>query len=183
MIYPVRVMREIAVTAMGADRPGIVAALTEGVLSVHGNLEDCRAALLRGSFAVVLLVSVPDDVGVEDVRAALTPAAERLGMGLWVGPAAPRSDASAWGERCVVSVYGIDHPGIVHAVTGALAAHGVNIRDLSSRAVGTPPIYTLAIEADLPIGLDAPALQGLLQPTARDNRVELAVTAEGDELL
>ena len=40
-------MNEVAVTAVGADRPGIVAARTGALLEIGGNLEDMRAALLR----------------------------------------------------------------------------------------------------------------------------------------
>ncbi|MCB0882133.1 MAG: ACT domain-containing protein [Thermoleophilia bacterium] len=176
-------MREIAVTAMGADRPGIVAALTGGLVAVGGNLDDVRASILGGSFAIVLLVRVPDDVTAGDVRAALQPDADRLGMGLWVGDAPPPAMPGEDVERCVVSVYGIDHPGIVHAVARDLAAHGVNIRDLSSRAVGTPPIYTLAVEVDLPPALSAEALRVALAPTAERSRVELAVTPWDEDLL
>jgi len=175
-------VNEYAVTAVGADRPGIVAALTEALLGIGGNIEDCRAALLRGSFAIALLVTVPDDVGPERVAGALVPVADRLGLGLWTGPAAPPHD-EATGGRCVVSVYGIDHPGIVHAVTTALAAEGANIVDLSARAVGRPPIYTLAVEVDLPAGLEADRLAARLRPVADANRVELAVTPADDEVL
>ena len=83
-------MRELAVTAVGADRPGIVAAITGALLRIGGNLEDARAALLRGSFATVLAVAVPDDVTADDVTAALAPVGEELGLGIWVGEAAPR---------------------------------------------------------------------------------------------
>jgi len=176
-------VNEIAVTAVGADRPGIMAALTEALLELGGNLEDCRAALLRGSFAVALLVTVPDEVDVARVDAALRPVAERLGLGLWTGPAAPQDDASAWGPRCVISVYGVDHPGIVHAVTSALAETGANIVDLSARAAGRPPIYALAIEVDLPAGSTPEAMAVALRPVADRNRVELSVTPVADEVM
>lgn len=176
-------MNEIAVTAVGADRPGIVAALTEALLEIGGNLEDCRAALLRGSFAIALLVAVPDDVDADRVRAVLDPVAGRLGLGLWTGPANPPVDEEDAGVACIVSVYGVDHPGIVHAVTTALAGEGANIRDLSARSVGRPPIYTLAIEVDLAPGRDVASVRRALAPVAEANRVEVAVTVEGDELL
>lgn len=176
-------MNEIAVTAVGADRPGIVAALTEALLEIGGNLEDCRAALLRGSFAIALLVAVPDDVDAARVRAVLDPVAARMGLGLWTGPASPPVDEEDAGVRCIVSVYGVDHPGIVHAVTSALAAEGANIRDLSARSVGRPSIYTLGIEVDLAPGRDLESVRRALRPVADANRVEVAVTSEGDELL
>src|SRR5680860_778585 len=135
-------MSQVVVTAVGADRPGIVAAITGALLEIGGNLEEARAALLRGSFATVLAVDVPEGTGPAEVEAALRPVAEGLGLGLWVGPAAERPAGPAVG-RSVLSVYGADHPGIVHGMSAALAGQGANIVDLSSRLVGDPPIYVL----------------------------------------
>jgi glycine cleavage system transcriptional repressor len=175
-------VREYVVTAVGADRPGIVAAITGALLELGGNLEETRAALLRGSFATVLAVAVPEGVGRDELQAALRPVALELGLGLWVGEAAPRSEAPPLG-RAVVSVYGADHPGIVHAMATALAAAGANIIDLSSRLVGDPPIYVLGIEVELPPGGDADALQAALAPVAVRSGVELAIESEDDEVL
>jgi glycine cleavage system transcriptional repressor len=175
-------VREVAITAVGSDRPGIVAAITEALLGVGGNLADCRAALLRGSFAIVVVAEVPDSVSDAELDAALRPASADLGLGLWIGPAAAAS-AAEHGERCVVSVYGADHPGIVAAISRALADHAVNIVDLSSRVVGDPAIYVLGIEAELPAGLTPEGLRDLLDPVAQRQGVELAVEAEADEIL
>jgi len=175
-------VRELVITAVGVDRPGIVAGLTHALLGVGANLEDCRAALLRGSFAMMMAVAVPDDLDPEAARAALSPVADDLGLGLWVGEAAPAPTAPA-GERCVLSVYGADHPGIVHAAARALAERGVNIVDLSSRLVGDPPIFVLGIEADLPAGLTPGALEAALRPLAAEQRVEVHLEIESDEVM
>src|SRR5207237_7212888 len=54
-----RLMAHFAVTAVGVDRPGIVAGLT-GVFVEHGcNLEDCSMTILRGHFAMTLVVDAP----------------------------------------------------------------------------------------------------------------------------
>lgn len=175
-------MNEIVVTAVGADRPGIVAALTGALLEIGGNLEETRAALLRGSFATVLAVAVPDGTGVAEVEAALAPVAEELGLGLWVGPAAPKHGGASL-QRCVVSVYGADRPGIVHGMSVALAEHRANILDLSARLVGDPPIYVLGIEVELPAGLAPDALARDLAPVAAAHGVELTLEAESDEVM
>ncbi|MCB0872572.1 MAG: ACT domain-containing protein [Actinobacteria bacterium] len=176
-------MTEFAVTAVGSDRPGIVAALTGALLEVGGNLADCRAALLRGSFAVAMLVDVADDVTRAQLAALLEPVAAEMGLGLWVGEASPPDHASSWGPRCVVSVYGIDRPGIVHAVSAALADHGANVIDLQSRAAGQPPIYALAVEVDLPPGGTIAALQAALASAAETSHVEVSVQPVDDEAL
>jgi glycine cleavage system transcriptional repressor len=175
-------VRELAVTAVGSDRPGIVAAITGALLRVGGNLEDVRAALLRGSFATVLAVAVPDEVTADDVTAALQPVAVELGLGIWIGEAAPKPPGPPR-PRCVLSVYGADHPGIVHGVSTALADRDVNVVDLSARLVGEPPIYVLGIEAELPEGLDPLALQADLHGVAEGLEVELTVEPEEDEVL
>lgn len=174
--------REVVISAVGVDRPGIVAALTDALLAVRGNLSDCRAALLRGSFATVLAVSVPDDVDDDAIRAAIGATATELDLSIWIGPAAPAPPGSHR-DRCVVSVYGVDHPGILSAITRALAERAVNILDLSSRIVGDPPLYVVAIEAELPTDLDAPSLAAALAPVAAAQAVEVSVTASEDEAL
>lgn len=169
-------MRELTVTAVGTDQPGIVAALTDALLGLGANLQDCRAALLRGSFAIMMAIQVPDDVGDERVEAVLTEPGERLGLRIQVGDTPGGPDHDLVDEpRCIVSVYGADHPGIVSAVTRALAANHVNIVDLSSRSVGDPPVYVLGIEAELPEGMDVARLTELLQPVATAQDVNVSV--------
>ena len=175
-------MGELTVTAVGTDRPGIVAGLTEALLPLGANLHDCRAALLRGSFAMVMAVRVPDGLDRAAAADALAPTARRLGLDLWVGDATGE-DRMPDGERCVVSVYGADHPGIVHAVSAALADRDVNIVDLSSRVVGDPPVYVLGIEAVLPEGVSVDAVRESLAPVARLQDVELHVEREADEVI
>ena len=65
----------------------------------------------------------------------------------------------------------------------ALAERGVNIVDLSSRLVGDPPIFVLGIEADLPPGLAPEELESALRPLAEEQRVEVHLETESDEVL
>jgi len=148
-----------AVTAVGADRPGIVAAVT-GAFAEHGcNLEDSSMTILRGQFAMMLVVDAPDGVGGEALEKALAGPAAELDLVVAVRPAeepgeraAPSDDPVSW----TVSVHGADHPGIVHGVASLLADQHVNIVDLSTRVVGTPesPVYTMFLEVTLPAGAD-----------------------------
>jgi glycine cleavage system transcriptional repressor len=51
----------------------------------------------------------------------------------------------------VISVYGADHPGIVHAATSALAERQVNITGLETRLTGPAesPLYVMIVEVAL----------------------------------
>jgi glycine cleavage system transcriptional repressor len=164
-----------AVTAVGADRPGIVAAVTRAFVDLGCNLEDSSMTILRGQFAMMLVVDAPAGTGAADLQAALAAPARNLDLVVTVRPAAEApTDAGAEVESWTVSVYGGDHPGIVHGVAALLSGLAVNIVDLSTRVVGDPgaPAYAMVLEVTLPDGVDPRDLEGRLEATA----AELGVT-------
>jgi len=64
------VVARFAVSVFGRDRPGIVAAVT-GVLAGAGcNLEDTSMTILRGHFAMMLVVSGPGGTGAGELVSA-----------------------------------------------------------------------------------------------------------------
>jgi glycine cleavage system transcriptional repressor len=141
----------LAVAAVGRDRPGIVAGITEALLEFGGNVDDSQMSILHGQFAVMLIVSVPDDTDVDAVSDRLDRAASQLGLGGVT--ATPVSDLDRGpGPTHVLTVYGPDRPGIVHDVASLLAAHGVNITDLRTRRTGSAeaPLYTMMMEVEVP---------------------------------
>ena len=149
-------MPRFALAAVGRDRPGIVAGVT-GALLDHGvNIEDSQMAILRGHFAMMLILAAPDGVSRESLSDDLEAVAARLGLesiSLAVVDDAPVSDP---GPTHVVSVYGVDHPGIVHAVASALAERDITITDMSTRVVGETvgePLYAMMLEVALPPGM------------------------------
>ncbi len=174
-------MSEYIVSIVGEDRPGIVAAVTGALLQADGNVEDCRASILAGSFAMVLAVQVPDRVTEREITDLLAPTAAGLGLSLGVRAAGP-AHTDPGGDRCVVTIYGADRPGIVHGAASALAAAGVNIVDLSSRLVGTPPIYVLGIEAEVPSGMPVSAVESAMNCPDLAG-LDVSVQAESERLL
>ena len=71
-------MRHFALSAIGRDRPGIVAAVTEVLLAHAVNIEDSHATILRGHFTMMLVVAAPEDAELERLRADLTAVRDRL---------------------------------------------------------------------------------------------------------
>lgn len=137
-------MHELAVTAIGTDRPGIVAAVTRVLHERGGNLEDSAMTILGGQFAIVLLVATQD--APEDLRAALQAATDELGLTVSVC----RTEGVGRGAEAthLLSVYGADKPGIVAGVTGALADAGANVIDLETQVIGAAehPVYAMVVE-------------------------------------
>lgn len=164
---------------IGRDRPGIVAGVTAALLEHGANIEDSQSTVLRGHFTMTLIVSAPDDAEPARLRADLAGAAERMRL-----EAVAVSEVEAAGRYWavepthVVTVYGVDHPGIVHAIASALAGCGVNITDLNTRLIGEPEhddLYGMMLEVALPAGLDAAGLESLLEATRREQGVEVTI--------
>lgn len=174
----------VAVTAVGTDRPGIVAAVTK-VLYEHGaNIEDSRMAILGGHFAMMLIVALPERVDPGRLESALGGPARDLSLVVTVRPVAEASPEHAAGAPYVVSVYGADHPGIVYPVTEALAARNVNITELATRVVeGATPVYVMLLGVTLPATLDPSLLEADFKVLGVRLGVDLSMhPAEADTL-
>lgn len=140
-------MHELAVTAIGADRPGIVAAVAEVLAARGGNVEDSAMTLLGGHFAMMLLVACEESPA--ELRTALEEATAELGLTVAVNPVGAGRQAAD--PTHVLSVYGSDRPGILAGVTRTLADHTANITDLHTRLLeGERPVYAMVIELFLP---------------------------------
>lgn len=179
------VVHHVAVTALGVDRPGIVAAVT-GVLVRHGgNLEDTAMTNLGGHFAMMLVVEVPDESGAEALERALVEEVGDLGLTVAVRPIVESPPGAPEGAPWAVSLYGADRPGIVHAVADKLAAHGANIVDLSTRVVGPGPehAYVLLLELSLPAGSDGDRLGIELTELATELGVEIHLRPDDADVL
>lgn len=161
-------MARYAISAIGADRPGIVAAVTGALVDLGGNLEDSSMSILRGHFAMMLVVSVPDAASAADLEATLEEATARLELVVVVRPIDDEVPSSPPGEPWTVSVYGADRPGIVHRVAELLAAHSVNVVDLTTHVIGdeTRPVYAMFLDVTVPDGTDAAALTQRLDALA-----------------
>jgi glycine cleavage system transcriptional repressor len=79
-------MSRFAVSVFGRDRPGIVAALTRVLADAGCNLEDTSMTILRGHFAMMLVISGGAGIFAPDLEAALSPVADRLDLQLSVRP-------------------------------------------------------------------------------------------------
>jgi glycine cleavage system transcriptional repressor len=178
-------MPHVAVSAIGRDRPGIVAAVTGVLVERRCNLEDTSMSILRGHFAMMLVVAVPDGVDAAGLEVALAPVARDLELVVVVRPMDDDVPPATAGAAWTVSVYGADRPGIVHRVTSALAAAGVNIEDLTTRVIGDAdrPVYAMFLDVRIPERVDVRDLETQLSALAADLGVSCSLhTADADIL-
>jgi glycine cleavage system transcriptional repressor len=176
-------VRTFALLAVGGDRPGIIAAVAERLVAHGVNVTDSQMGILRGHFAMALLITVPDGTDLDALRADVDAAGEQLRLESLTLRPVDEARAALDTPTHVVNVYGADHPGILAAVTRALAAAGVNVCDLRTRLVGEDSVYVMVINVALPASVDAGAVQAALEAVAEREGVDVALQAAEADLL
>lgn len=168
-------------SAIGRDRPGLVAELAQLIYDCDANLEDSRMTILGTDFAVILLCS-SSAAGAGDRLAAGTKRLEReqgLTILLREVPEGRRPAIPAPGAVLHrLTVAGEDRAGIVAGVCRVLAERGVNITDLITASLPGPggsPHYQMTMMLEVPERLDARDLRAALETVADRLVIDVAL--------
>lgn len=178
------------VTALGKDRPGIVAGVAKVLYRLGCNLEDSAMTRLEGEFAIMLIFS-STGTSAERLRKAFEPLERSLQLMVHLKRLTERETKTPArrGPSYLISIYGADHPGIVFHVSEALAQAGVNITDVHTHRSGgerrsrAPSLYLLLLEVELPATRSLSWLERLLKRTAKHLHVEATVRASEANVL
>ena len=178
-------VRSFVLAVTGRDRPGIVATLTRALLDHTVNIEDAEMAILRGHFAVILVLSAPQSLDEEGLRSDLESVRRDVPLETVSLTEVPALASGVAAVTHTISVYGADHPGIVHGVAGALADGEVNIVGLSTRVIGEEdaPLYVMLLDVALPPSLDEAGLEGLLAEVGERQGVDVSVRSVAGDVL
>jgi len=169
-------------SAMGKDRPGIVADVSEVIYECGGNIEDSSMSLLRNHFALLLLFSTER----EEVNQKLSSALKRLEwekkLTVFYSPI-PLEEAHPKGREHAgpfkIMTSGVDHAGIVFKVCRLLADRGINIVDMKTHRVLSPesgtPLFEMDIDIDVPREVSEQGLREDLHRLANELVIDLVV--------
>jgi glycine cleavage system regulatory protein len=127
-------MATLVLTALGDDRPGLVAAISGAINARGGSWEQSHFSELAGKFAGIVVLSAPDREA-DALRADLL-ALEDQGVHVQV----ERTDAPVDEDAVTfeLELVGADRPGIISEISALLAAHRVSIEDLVTELVDAP---------------------------------------------
>ena len=166
--------REMVLTVIARDRPGLIKALSEVVVGHGGNWIDSSMARLGGEFAGIVRISVPEARSgeLETALAALS------GVGISVTLRNSDDDGGVRAGRLVrLELTGVDHPGIVHRISDALSSLGISIDQLETRvftgSMSGEPMFEAKAEMHMPDGVDEAKLRARLEALERDLMVDI----------
>ena len=146
-------MKHFVITAVGEDRPGIVADLTKVLYEEGFNIEDSSMTRLNNEFAVMLIVTTEKEISQEQLKEKFRKVEEERGLLINIReiPQEVYEGKREIGDVYNLVVYGADRPGIVYKVAKLLAEKNINIADL--RTEKSPEIYVLIAQIEFPAGL------------------------------
>ncbi len=145
--------RQLVITALGEDRPGIVGALSEALTARGLNIEDSRMSVLGGEFALIMLLR-GEAAAVESLLGSVAELEAALQMKLLLKPTEARP-ASVSQVPCEVEVVAIDHPGIVQDITGFFSRRHINIVKMDTRCYPAAHTGATMFALDMTIGVPA----------------------------
>lgn len=162
--------RNLVITLVGRDRPGIVEGLAQTVVEHQGTWEESRMANLGGQFAGILRVRV-EEQNLPALSEALQ-ALEDLQVSL-----APAEDIEAVEKLYSLSLLGQDRPGIVHRISAELARAGASVDDMETElleaSMSGEKLFKARIALRLPQGISADTLREQLETIADELIVDL----------
>ncbi len=173
--------RWFLLSAIGSDRPGLVAELAQLIYDSDANLEDSRMAILGTDFAVILLCSSTG----ADVADRIAVGAKRLerdhGLTILIrsleGEGRPQVPAPGT-KLYRLEAVGEDRAGIGAGLCRVLADRGVNIAELSTKSLPGPggsPHYELDIKCEVPDTRDTKELRDALESEADRLVIDVAL--------
>ncbi|MDQ7056650.1 MAG: ACT domain-containing protein [Persephonella sp.] len=168
-------MKHFVITAVGEDRPGIVAGITWVLYEMGFNIEDSAMTRLNNEFAVMLVVTTEKDITENQLKENLRTVSKgkKLTINVRKIPEEIYREKEEKGEIYNIVVYGGDKPGIVYKVAKLLADRNINIADL--RTEKTPDIYVLIAQVEFPEGLKLENIQPEIEKLKDELNVDISV--------
>jgi len=167
---------KLVISALGADRPGIVDELSQ-IIGTHSlNIEDSRMTVLGGEFAVLLLIS-----GEQSSLDALQTQAHDIEQKLQMRLLIKTTTVPTHSEDTIpyaVEVAALDHPGIVNNISSFFSSRSINIVDMHTESYSAPHTGSPMFALHMTIGISADTNIAQLRDAFMQTCDELNLDAE-----
>ncbi len=169
-------MRNLVLSVIGDDRPGLVSALSDAVASHGGNWEQSQLAKLAGKFAGIVAVAVPR-ARADALIAAVTALDGLLEVSVHETDVLPPAGDESVAQT--IALLGSDRPGIVQEISAALNRTGVSITKLTTGTREAPmsggTLFEARMDVLIPADADTAAIRNDLEAIAAELLVDLDV--------
>ena len=166
-------MIKIIISAIGSDRSGIVAELTEIISAFSGNIEESKMTRLGSDFVMIILISI------EEIKQdSLLESLQNI-KGLSISTKETNSNAVITDKHCQIILNGADNEGIVNVLSKYLTNRSMNILDMETTISNAPitgtPLFNLITITSIPENINIEKIKSDLTGIAVNLGVEILV--------
>jgi glycine cleavage system regulatory protein len=165
-------MKQLVITILGQDRPGLVENISSAILDNHGNWLSSNLSHLLGHFAGIIQIEVAEE-HLQSLQNALN-ALPKLDVRIETGNTEIEATER---EQLNFVITGNDRPGIVQELASVIRHKGANITHLNSRQQSAPnwgvPIFSAVATVTLPNGLNKDEVIDALESITSDLIVDV----------
>lgn len=143
----------LVISAIGADRVGIISELAQAVSEAGCHIADSRMTVLGDDFAIIMLADGRwnELAKLED---ALPNLERKLGLTITTRRTTSTPDRDARQLPYSVEVIGMDEPGLVKQLTEFVAGREINVREMvttrTKAAYTGTPLFCIQLTLDIP---------------------------------
>lgn len=155
-------MKRFALSASGADRPGILAAVTKAVFERGLSIEDSAMTVIDGELSLLLIVSGKEGFDERAFHKDMQNIQQSTGVSLLLRELTARALRKKQQSNYIITLHGPDRAGIVYRTAEFLTSMGANITDLEVRTLSSGrgrPAYIMIIEVYSPVRSDIKKLE------------------------
>ncbi len=145
--------KQLVITAVGDDRPGIINDLTKHILESGCNVADSRMSILGGEFALILLLT-GNWSSIAKIEEILPKLGDSLGLSITLKRTEPRSQQGNL-LNYHVDALAMDQPGLVHKVTEFFSSRSINIESLNSDSYNAAHTGTAMFSITMTVNIPA----------------------------
>jgi len=165
----------LILTAVGPDQVGLFEKISQFIVQHGGNIEDSKMAVFCGEFALILLIS-GEASGLLRVANAYNELGALTGLNISVRkPATKKSPAQSLPYRFTASC--LDHPGVVHRLSGLLSQLNINIESMETKTYLAPvsgtPIFRMEALLSVPPALNLGRLRQQMDEIEREENIDI----------
>lgn len=145
--------KNLVISALGNDKPGIVNELSKAILDQGGNITESRMTVLGGEFAMMLLVIGTQEC-IDNIISKLEATGEKLNLTL-IAKETQSQESDQKRLPYQITVVSMDHPGIVHNISDFLSSRNLNIEEIDTNTYPAAHTGTPMFSLDMIISVPA----------------------------
>jgi glycine cleavage system transcriptional repressor len=156
-------------TLTAANRVGILAAVTNALAELGGNLHEVSQTVVQRFFTIILAVDFPQGLKPEVIVDHIRDIGRPYGIEVCLKNPAQEAlpdDAPAPSAPHFLVMTGYDQPGLIRRLSARLAQDGIDITDLCGLRDEQRQSFVIAMELAVPLTAEVPLLRRDLEQLA-----------------